>query len=61
MKTTRIHGSKSTAMLLGASGLCGYLAFEVLTGHYNEEAKMWGLGLAAFAALCLYSGFRGKS
>lgn len=61
MKVTRIHGSKSTAMLLGAGGLCGYLAFQILSNNPNEDGAIWGGGLAVFAALCLYSGFRGRS
>ena len=63
MKTDvrRIHGAKSTAMLLGAGSLCGYFAYAILSNNPNDEGVVWGLGLGVFAALCLYSGFRARS
>ena len=61
MQVTRIHGAKSTGMLLAAGGLCGYLAYAILSNGPNADGLAWGGGLAIFSALCLYSGFRGRS
>lgn len=61
MKVTRIHGSRTTALMLGAGGVCGFVAYLILSNNPNDEGVVWGLGLAVFSALCLYSGIRGKS
>ncbi len=61
VNVTRIHGAKSTARLLGVGGLCAYLGYYVLSNSPDDEMFVWGWVLIVFSALCLYSGFRGRS
>lgn len=60
-RTTQVHGARSTALLLGTGALCGWLSYTILANNPTEEGVVWGFGIGAFAGLCLWSGFRGRS
>jgi len=61
MKATRFHGTRTTAKLLCAGGVCSFGAYKFFSNHPTEDGMIWGAFLAVLAALCFYSGFSGKS
>ncbi|MEM0987340.1 MAG: hypothetical protein AAGK00_00565 [Pseudomonadota bacterium] len=61
MAWVRIHGTRTTSKLLLGGCLFGGVAWWLISTAPNDEATMWGIGLAVLSALCFYSAVRGRS